>query len=510
MSRKTTDLWAILVVLLALAPNAYPQKAAVPSSPLAAAQAQLAKKNLDAAETSVWAVLSNDPNSLEGLLLLGTIRQQQQRFAEAEALFRRVLQLDPASAMAHKQLGRALIAQNKTDQAVEFQQAITANPKDNEARIELARLYVSKEDFSNAAIALQDVPSANLPTSAVPVKAAVLLGMKRSSEAVALIPRVARSVPASLDLAEVFVNAKLPDPALRTLAQVNVTKPAARFYYLRASAESLKGDLAGTTRDLKQALAVDPNSVPALIATADIASGQKRSAEAVGYLERAYALDPNSIPVLRRMVEQAMASQLHGLVEKYAFELEHKSSLPEDVYLAGAALLQEREYPEAARLFEIYTAQHTHDSKAFFALGLARLNDQRYEDSRRALEKALELDPKLTEAEYSLGILFLKEGDNQAALAHFERVLKAQPKHAGALLNSGMLYLQEGVLEKAKAALSTCETVDGNNPDLQYQLSLLYKRLGNTEEAQLHLERFRVLKLDAERSGIGKSKPIVK
>jgi len=88
----------------------------VPASPLTQARAQVAKHDLQSAENSIWQVLSSDPNNADALLLLGMVRSDQQRFAEAETLFNRVLQLDPNSAAAHLNLGKSYLAEKKTRQ----------------------------------------------------------------------------------------------------------------------------------------------------------------------------------------------------------------------------------------------------------------------------------------------------------------------------------------------------------------------------------------------------------
>jgi superkiller protein 3 len=495
MFRRPISVLLFAFITLLLPTPSAAQKSSGPSSAISTAKSQLAHHDLDAAEHTLWTVISSDPNNQEALMLLGSIRERQQRYAEGEALFRRVLQLDPNSAGAHKNLGSALLAQNKIEEAAEnFRAAAVAAPNDYDLKVQLARIYVSNGRFAEVLTTLEDIPARSLPTSAIPVKAAALVQVGRTNDAVALITRVSGSTAATLDLAEVFVTSNQPDLALKTLARIQSKKQPARLYYLEGAAERLKGDAASAKKDFSKALALDPNSVLTLMALAEIAATEKRYADSVNLLQRAHSADPNAIAVTRRLVEQAMNANLHGLVEQTAFELEKKSLAPEDQYLAAAALLQEREYEEAGHIFEGYVAQRSQDSKAFLGLGLAYLNQQRFPEARKALLRALELDPTLTDAEYSLGVLFSKEGDSQSALAHFQRVLQAQPTHAKALLDAGTLYLQQGELEKASSALQASERADPTDPNTQYQLSLLYNRLGNADEARKHMDQFRSLK----------------
>jgi len=43
--------------------------------------------------------------------------------------------------------------------------------------------------------------------------------------------------------------------------------------------------------------------------------------------------------------------------------------------------------------------------------------------------------------------------------------------------------------------------VDPTNPDLEYQLSLLFSRAGNSAEARQHMDRFRKLKTAGSSAG---------
>src|SRR5438270_8643775 len=79
---------------------------------LATARKEVARGELDSAERTLWTLLSADPNQPEALTLLAIIRGRQKRYPEAEALLRRVLQLDPKSSVAHRDLAAALMAQN--------------------------------------------------------------------------------------------------------------------------------------------------------------------------------------------------------------------------------------------------------------------------------------------------------------------------------------------------------------------------------------------------------------
>src|SRR5262249_50881290 len=98
-------------------------------SPLAAAKSQFDQGDLDAADRTLLELLSSQPADIPALPLLGLVRARQERFPEAEALFRRILQSEPNSLVAQRNLALSLIAQGKLNDASSlYDAAIQANP----------------------------------------------------------------------------------------------------------------------------------------------------------------------------------------------------------------------------------------------------------------------------------------------------------------------------------------------------------------------------------------------
>ena len=87
---------------------------------------------------------------------LGYAYVKLKRDAEAEAAFRRVLQLQPDLPAAHYNLGLIYWRQNQIDQAVpELQNAARLDPRDPQAAYVLGMVYLQKDDTANAAQWLQ-------------------------------------------------------------------------------------------------------------------------------------------------------------------------------------------------------------------------------------------------------------------------------------------------------------------------------------------------------------------
>ena len=487
-------------LLVALAVGAQAPTSPAKKSPLAAAQQQLTRGDLEAASQTLWSLLSSDPANERALAMLGIVRSRQQRHAEAEALFRRVLQINPNSLAGYRNLAGALLAQDKFDDAIViYQQAETIAPQDVDLKLEAARLEVARGKFSEAISTLDKIPPAKFPRTALPVKAACLVGVGRLSEALGLIPQAKGSPGLAMDMAAVFLSANLPELALHALdtAAIPTGVAASRFYYLRGRAFQAKGNNQSALAYWQRALRLNPNFEDTLIAISDLYAAENKDAEALAMLRRARMASHDSAPVLRRFIVACMKTRQRELALRLLPDLLNKAqNAPDDLYLASAVMLEERQYLQAGELLEKYVHQRPQDAKGLMALGIAYLNQRRISEARQLLERSLEKDSRLAESEYQLGVLASKEGNGQEAIQHWQSAVQKEPGHGKALFSLGNIYLEQGELSKALSALERSAVADPNHAPTEYDLGLVLTKLGRTEEARQHLGRFR--KMEAE------------
>lgn len=491
----------ILAVLISAFSSVFigSQEAQTSSPPsLVRARAAFARGQLDDAEKQIWTVLSSDSDQPEALTLLGMIRVRQKRYAEAEALFRRTLQLLPDSAVVHRNLADALIAQNRVDAAVaEYEEVVKLAPQDHSAKVELAHLYLSHGQFAQALSSLESIPRNHFPPEAIPARAASLLGLGRKDEAAALIPQAKQSPTLSAELAEVFLNGNAPEFAIRAAENGLATSPRApaHLYFLNARALQATGHPSSALSNFRQALTRDPKSVEAMIGIAAIESSANQHQDSLRLLKRAYTLQPNSIEVLHPLIVEAIkAGEPKTALEAAQTLAEESPENLEDIYLAAAAMLEGKDFATAASLFEKYTSQQPDNSKAFLGLGIAQLAQQHYPEATKALERSLQIDPQQADAEYELGLVASQTGKAEEAVQHFERTIQLRPQHAKALASLGQQYLETGDLEKAHTALEGSVAANPDDAKAQYDLALVLSKLGKTEEARQHMERSRALK----------------
>jgi tetratricopeptide (TPR) repeat protein len=490
----------LLAILLSHAPVAAETHK---SDAFAGIRDQISRHNYDQAESSLWAIISREPQNKQALFLLGKIRLEQNRLPEAAALFRRVIQIDSSDEQAVQELCSVLLLQDSPDQAFEIvQNAITKHPSNFSLQVQLARVYVAQKKYSEAAATLHSLPPRELRGTTVPLQAAVLLGSGDRAAARALVSKLPVDSEMRLDLANVFIDFNELSSARDVLARVPPkSKASDRYLYLMGITEGKLGNSEAANGFLQQALKANPKSLDSLLALGEIAASRKQYTDAINFFERAHTIDPESRRAYRDLIQVAIDSRSYALAQRYALELEKKGSTSKDLYFSAAALLQSRDSEAAERTFRKYLDIDAHDAKAHMGLGIALLNQEHVAEAKSELEQALALDPKLADAEYFLGVIALQKDDSEAARQHFEHVIIAQPKHSSALFNLGLISFRAGELERARQYWESSETSDPSNPEVHYQLSLLYNRLGLKEQAQAQLERFRTLKPSIQPKG---------
>jgi tetratricopeptide (TPR) repeat protein len=482
----------LLAGVLAVSQQTKTNAGSRPSSVLAKARVQLSKHDLKSAEDSLWSVLNSDPNNSEALLLLGLVRGEQQRYPEAEALFQRAGQLNPRSAPVRVYLGKIYLTENKLPEATEqYKQARELDPQNVEVKVTLARLFAAAGQFSDALATLDAIPSARYPVEGIPVKIGCLLALDRKDEATKLVAQV-KDPALDIAIAEIFVTSKMPKQALQSLTKAAAAgrRPPARFYFVKAKALDVAGNWMAAMENFQKALALEPNSEEFLLAAAELYARQEKHTEAFELLQRAYKLDHESLSVLRPLILEASFAGKSDQVQDAAEQLEAKSDEPQDLFVAASVMLKNRRQDEAVPLLEKYLEKVPGDPRAWVGLGVGYEDEKRFADAQKAFEHALEADPKFADAEYQLGTLVSLNGNSAVAMEHFERAVQMNPNHSLALGKLGNLYLQSGQFEKAREALLKAESVDPNNRETEYGLALAYSKLGNREEAKIHMDRF--------------------
>jgi tetratricopeptide (TPR) repeat protein len=102
---------------------------------MAAARGLTAEGKLEEAAARYLKMIEDNANDFEALNNLAGIRGRQKNYPDAEAYFKRALELQPQNAKIHQNLGRALLLQNKKSEALKhFDEAFRLDPAITQAQ----------------------------------------------------------------------------------------------------------------------------------------------------------------------------------------------------------------------------------------------------------------------------------------------------------------------------------------------------------------------------------------
>jgi tetratricopeptide (TPR) repeat protein/nitrate/TMAO reductase-like tetraheme cytochrome c subunit len=149
----------------------------------------------------------------------------------------------------------------------------------------------------------------------------------------------------------------------------------------------------------------------------------------------------------------------------------------------GIALLDQFQYAESVAAFtEVIKLRHDYVD-GYTNVGLTEIVWEKYESARTAIRKALTIDPHNARALYYDGLLQRRAGNTKQEIADFSRVVEMFPQSRDARRELGITYYQQ---KEEHAALEQFEALQKINPDdlaAHYNLSILYRRMGQPEEA---------------------------
>ena len=359
------------------------------------------------------------PVDLNGLCANALRFHQQGQLAEAERLYRQVLELDPHHADSLHLLGVLAHQVGRNDVAVEL---------------------ISK------AIARDRRPAAfhtNLGTA--------LQALGRLDEAKASYQRALGINP---NLAEARMN-------LGVILEARGRREEAEASF-------------------RLALRSNPNLAEAHVNLGNIRQAQGKLEEAAASHARAIACKPefaeahfnygNAMQALGRL-EEAVASYRRALELKPDAAVYHSN--------LGNTLLAMGRFEEAEACYLQALALKPDYAEASYNLGNLRNAQNRLEEALECYRRAIELKPQLPEAHYNLGNTLHTMDRLVEAEASFGRAIELRPHYAEAHYNLGCIFEELGLMPEALAAMGRALEIKPDYPQARFAQALVELRCGD-------------------------------
>ena len=412
------------------------------------------------------------------------------KYDSAKLAYLNVIRVDPQNALAFERIGAMWQDEAAPLQAGPFlAKASELDPKNAQNRVRLARCYLAIGRFADAKKealkVLQQAPD--------------------NSDAISALAEAARS--------------KEDIEAAQEQLQKFPKKNDVSYHLALANLSIHKGDVAGATEAVRQALATDPNSAAAHTAMGDMHLLQKDQKQAIEEYKKAADLAPiRSVERLKYaafslgtggaeetkrvatdMTKQApdylpgwiLLAELASKDKKYdeALSLLENVFSREPEYVDGRRLqsdilLAKREPKKAIDVLERVDRAHPGNPLVKYQLARAYLSNNEVNQARAALEKAISANPNYTDSILLLAELNLRSGHADMVIKPMTDLLRKTPELRKAALFLAAAYGAVDRFDDAIVVLQEQARLAPRDPQVQALLGVTFRQAKRYEEAR--------------------------
>jgi Flp pilus assembly protein TadD len=179
---------------------------------------------------------------------------------------------------------------------------------------------------------------------------------------------------------------------------------------------------------------------------------------------------------------------------------------PEIQYLFALASYRVTESPLGRLALRNLREAEPADARVLLAEGLALRKEGRNEQATIAFRNAAARG--VPDAHLLLGILLREAGDQAGAEKEYREAERVNPNNGQVLLEMARVLITSGDLTGALARLKKAVELTPSAPAVHYQLGTLYRRMGQNDDAERHLNLFRQLQAEQARQAGSDAKPL--
>ncbi|HEX2343662.1 MAG TPA: tetratricopeptide repeat protein [Vicinamibacterales bacterium] len=410
------------------------------------------KGQLDEAERLARSALADPHAQAVAYSVLGTIRFQQKRLADSVGFLEKAIELEPRLVGAHLNLAQIYTLQGKPEMALPmFRRVLKLDPTNKAAKVALAR---SEAENRASSIAF-----------------GVLLATEgRATEAIDLLERAGRTGAPSFELA-----------------------------FNLAGAYLLNNEPTRALEAYDRALALKPDSLPALRQAATIAERQGELERSLSYWIRAKKVQPDDPEILLGFGRVCLRMDLLEDAEPALLKAaELKPREPAYQYALAAAKVGKRQFEAAQQLIEALVEQRPDDSQLQYALGSILYIQGHLPEAAAHLRESIRLQPDQLASNYYLALVARDQGNEAEAIQMLEKLLRRFPEHAASSEALGGLLMSAQRYTEAETNLRNAVRLNPKSVKANYQLGLLLARMGRKAEADKQLEYAKSLRAEDE------------
>jgi len=399
---------------------------------LGLAENALVNKKDDEVQSLINESSGIDPDNLELLLFQGKYAISKNNYNEAENIYKKVINIADYKLQARLGLAQALLAQNKTDEALKQIGSIEQRYPDHPI-VKYFRAYIAFRagEKSKAEDYLRSILK-TLPNNGISL---LLLSNILYSEG---------QVEQSIEYLNRFIS-QFPDhlPAIKMLAYIQMQQ--------KQYGEAI------TTLENGRGIANNDPQLLAMLGSAYIRHGEQEKGEQL--LEAAIQLNPDSAGI---RTELAITHLATGETKDAINEIKSIIKLDQN-FMQGDVLLI-----------------------------LAYMKDKNYDLAIKSAQEFIAKDPDKPMPHNLLGAAYSAKGNQEEALSEFETALQKKPDYIPALANIGRVKAQEGKLDEAREFYNRILAIEKGNIQAMLNLASIESQQGHVDKMYDLLQEARI------------------
>lgn len=260
-------------------------------------------------------------------------------------------------------------------------------------------------------------------------------------------------------------------------------------YYEDALSHHRKKDYPTAIIQLKNALQLDNDHLPAKILLGEslLGSGEAQAAEAQLHRARKQGADENLIAV--PMANSLLSQSKYQALEDYIARARRSPGVDSKLYvILGISFTQQQKFKEAEDAFNKARQLDPANPEPLLAQGSIALNNDDLDRVEQIISQLRILSPQSTVLWLLEGDLYTRRNKPGQALQAYEKILRLNPESVTAILRRARILLERGELERVIADLQPLWDEELYDPEAIYLYSMALARSGDTIQATKVLE----------------------
>jgi putative PEP-CTERM system TPR-repeat lipoprotein len=462
---------------------------------MALVQTEMNLKHYDKALAAAAALAKQEPGNPQVHNLMGAVNMVKGDVPAARAALDKALAIDPTFAPAVKNMARLDLVEKKPEAAKQRYEKVLEKDKNNvDAMNSLAQLALLQNRQDEATGWFEKASNAN-PNAVAP---AIALGQhylrtSQAPKALSLARKFQTANPTNAELLDLMGQAQVANKdlngALDTYSKLTNVSPKSAMPHMRLAAVHMAlQNNAAATDDIKRAVELQPDLVPARMAQIEMSMRAGRPDEALaGARQLQKTNDKSPVGYATEgdiLLAQNKAAQAVPVYEK-AFALANSPQiLVRTLQAMGLAGKSKEAQARAAQ----WMKAHPDDQLVGMYVAETSLARKEYKAAIGVLEPLIKQNPNNAPALNNLAWAYQQDKDPRA-LATAEQAFKLAGNNPGVMDTLGWMLVEQGNTSRGLPLLQKASGLAPNATEIRYHLAVGLHKSGDKQGARKELDQ---------------------